>query len=108
MKLTIVEKHLLSWTAMHIDFVMGKKDPLVSRLNCERVIIFKIVKGPFGLQVKGTPTKLTVHGINSEQLIDTETVELKLTPVHSDGSCSSFPVKPFVRNDLKIGNDYRR
>ena len=23
MKLTIVEKNLLSWTAMHIDFVMG-------------------------------------------------------------------------------------
>ena len=35
------------------------------------------------LQVKGSPTKLTVHGINSQQLIDTETVELKLTPVHS-------------------------
>ena len=29
MKLTIVEKNLLSWTAMHIDFVMCKKgDPL--------------------------------------------------------------------------------
>ena len=25
MKLTIVEKNLLSWTAMHIDFVMYKK-----------------------------------------------------------------------------------
>ena len=58
------------------------------------------------LQVKGSPTKLTVHGINSQQQIDTETVELKLTPVHSGGSCSSFPVKPFVRNDLKIGNDF--
>ena len=58
------------------------------------------------LQVKGSPTKSTVHGINSQQLIDTETVELELTPVHSGGSCSSFPVKPFVRNDLKIGNDF--
>ena len=46
------------------------------------------------LQVKGSPTKLTVHGINLQQLIDTETVELKLTPVHSGGTCSSFPVKP--------------
>ena len=25
MKLTIVEKNLLSWTAMHIDFVISKK-----------------------------------------------------------------------------------
>ena len=28
MKLTIVEKNLLSWTAMHIDFVMCKKGDL--------------------------------------------------------------------------------
>ena len=27
MKLTIVEKNLLSWTAMHIDFVMCKNKP---------------------------------------------------------------------------------
>ena len=57
------------------------------------------------LQVKRSATKLTVHGINSQQLIDTETVELKLTPVHSGGSCSSFPVNPYVRDDLKVGND---
>ena len=57
------------------------------------------------LQVKGSATKLTVHGINSQQLIDTETVELKLTPVHSGGSCSTFPVTPYVRDDLKVGND---
>ena len=57
-------------------------------------------------QVKGSPTKLTVHGINSQQQIDTETVKLKLTTVHSGGSCSSFPVKPFVRNDLQLGNDF--
>ena len=42
------------------------------------------------LQVKGSPTKLTVHGINSQQLIDTETVELKLTPVHSGGIVHRF------------------
>ena len=58
------------------------------------------------LQVEGSPIKLTVHGINSQQLIDTETVELKLTPVLLVGSCSSFPVKHFVRKDLKIGNDF--
>ena len=32
-------------------------------------------------------------------------VELKLTPVHSGGSCSSFTVKPYVRDQLTIGND---
>ena len=58
------------------------------------------------IQGKGSPTKLTLHGIDSQQLIDTGTVELKLTTVHSGGSCSSFSEKPFVRNDLKIGNDF--
>ena len=49
------------------------------------------------LKVQGVPTKLTVHGINSHQVISTEMVELKLTPVHSGGSCSPFTIKPYVR-----------
>ena len=57
------------------------------------------------LNVHGTPTKLTVHGINSNQVVDTQLVELKLTPVHSGGSCSSFVVKPYVREGLKVGTD---
>ena len=32
-------------------------------------------------------------------------VELKLTPVHSGGSCSSFAIKPYVRDDLHVGTD---
>ena len=31
MNLTIVEKNLLSWTAMHIDFVMCKKGRIVPK-----------------------------------------------------------------------------
>ena len=57
------------------------------------------------LRVKGSATKLTVHGINSQQVVDTETVELKMTPVHSGGSCSTFSVTLYVRDDLKVGND---
>ena len=57
------------------------------------------------LNLKGVPTKLTVHGINSQQVVDTEIVELKLTPVHSGGSCSAFNVKPYVRKTLHVGND---
>ena len=57
------------------------------------------------LNVHGTPTKFTVHGINSNQVVDTQLVELKLTPVHSGGSCSPFIVKPYVREDLKVGTD---
>ena len=57
------------------------------------------------LKVQGVPTKLTVHGINSHQVISTEMVELKLTPVHSGGSCSPFTIKPYVRENLNVGTD---
>ena len=57
------------------------------------------------LNVHGRPTKLTVHGINANQVIETQMVELKLTPVHSGGSCSSFAVKPYVRDNLNVGTD---
>ena len=55
--------------------------------------------------MRGTTTKLTVHGINSNKVVDTQIVELKLTPVHSCGSCSSFTVKPYVQDQLSIGKD---
>ena len=57
------------------------------------------------LKVQGTPIKLTVHGINSQQIVDTQMVELKLTPVHSGGSCSPFTIKPYVRDNLSVGTD---
>ena len=57
------------------------------------------------LNAKGSPKKLTVHGINCHQVVNTEMVELKLTPVHSGGTCPPFPVKPYVRGDLHVGSD---
>ena len=48
--------------------------------------------------------KLNVHGTPTK-VVDTQLVELKLTPVHSGGSCSPFVVKPDVREDLKVGTD---
>ena len=57
------------------------------------------------LNVHGTPTKLTVQGIISNQVVDTHLVELKLIPVPSSGSCFPFVVKPYVREDLKVGID---
>ena len=34
---------------------------------------------------------------------DAQMVELKWTPVHSGGSCPSFVVKPYVREELNVG-----
>ena len=33
-------------------------------------------------------------------------VEVKLNPVHSDGTCESFVVRPYVRKELNVGDDY--
>ena len=57
------------------------------------------------LKVHGVPTNLTVHGINSHQVVETQMVELKLTPVHSSGSCSPFAIKPYVRENFSVGTD---
>ena len=57
------------------------------------------------LKFQGVPIKLTVHGINSQQVVDTRMVELKLTPVHSGGSCSPFTIKPYVRDNISVGTD---
>ena len=57
------------------------------------------------LKVQGTSWQLTVHGINSHHTLETNTVELKLTPVHSSGSCPVFVVKPYLMKDLNIGTE---
>ena len=50
--------------------------------------------------VRSTPTKWTVHGTNSNKVVDTQMVELNSTLVHSGDSCSSFTVKLHVRDQL--------
>ena len=57
------------------------------------------------MKLKGYPTRLSVHGINSHEVVDTEIVEIKLTPVHSVNSCPPFIVKPCVRKNLNVGTD---
>ena len=38
----------------------------------------------------------------TRKTIDAQIVELKLTPVHSGGSCPPFVVKPFVREEINV------
>ena len=53
MKLTIVEKNLLSWTAMHIDFVMCKKQCFMFPVGKKAVFESKGVSGYFpALQIR--------------------------------------------------------
>ena len=59
---------------------------------------------PRTLNVQVPPLKLTVHGMNSHQTIDTQIVELKLTAVHSGSSCPAFAVKTVCEGILKRCN----
>ena len=55
-----------------------------------------------GLQ--GTELKLTVKGINTEELIDTKVVQLTVTP-HKDQDSEAFTVRPYVRETFNVGSD---
>ena len=57
------------------------------------------------LNLKGLPNKLPVLGINSQQVVDTQIIELKLAHVHSSGPCSNFDVKSYVRKALDVENE---
>ena len=74
------------------------------RKSLSSVILHAVTRG-FPKNRLGTTLKLTVHGINSHETIDTQIVELKLTPIHSNGSCPAFVVKPLVRKDPSIGTE---
>ena len=56
------------------------------------------------LGLQGTALKLTVKGINAEELIDTKVVQLIVTP-HKDQDFEAFTVRPYVRETLNVGSD---
>ena len=56
------------------------------------------------LKLQGPPTTLTVRGINSQQTIHTQMVELKLIPVHSGDSRATFSIKLYVRTLAPISS----
>ena len=55
-----------------------------------------------GLQ--GTALKLTIKGINTEEIIDTKVVEWTLLP-HKNQNFEAFTVRPYVSETLNIGSD---
>ena len=58
------------------------------------------------LHVQGTAIKLTIHGINSQEVVETQLVQLKLALVlYGRTDSSTLDVKPFVRKHLSVGND---
>ena len=56
------------------------------------------------LGLQGTALKLTIKGINAEELIDTKVVQLTVSP-HKDQDFEAFTVRPYVRETLNVGSD---
>ena len=56
------------------------------------------------LHLKGTSLNLTVNGMNTQETISTEAVQVKLTPI-GENTCSSFELLPYVKENLRVGSD---
>ena len=56
------------------------------------------------LGLHGTALKLTVKGINTEEVVDTKLVELIVTP-RDNQTFEPFKVSPYVKEDLNVGAD---
>ena len=70
--------------------------------SCSNSWVSDSLAARFGLQ--GTALKLTINGINKEELIDKKKVQLIVTP-HKDQDFEAFTVRPYVRETLNVGSD---
>ena len=56
------------------------------------------------LNLKGSPLKQTVCGINAKQVIDTLITDVTIKPL-GDNTCASFDVSPYIIDTLNVGSD---
>ena len=56
------------------------------------------------ISLQGTALKLTVKGINTEELIDTKVVQLTVT-TYKDQDFEAFTLRPYMRETLNVGSN---
>ena len=56
------------------------------------------------LQLKREPFKLTVNGINTQETIISESVQVTVKPI-GEKTCSPFALLPYVKQKLQVGSD---
>ena len=56
------------------------------------------------LNLRGTPFNLTANGINTQETINTEAVQVIVTPI-GENTCSLFELLPYVKENLRDGSD---
>ena len=96
-------KGLLQVTELNLTKSSGNNTTAVVLCNtaCSNSWVCDSLAAILGLQ--GTALKLTVKGINTEEFIDTEKVQLTVT--YKDQDFEAFAVRPYVRETLNVGSD---
>ena len=56
------------------------------------------------LQLNCTHLKLTVNGIDTQETITTESVQVNVQPM-GENTCSPFDLIPYVKTNLRVGSD---
>ena len=56
------------------------------------------------LQLKGTPLKLNVNGIITQETIKSESLQVTVQPIGKN-TCSPFDLLPYVNSKLRVGSD---
>ena len=97
-------KGLLQVTELKFTISSGKSTAALVLCNkaCSNSCVSDSLAARLGLQ--GSALKLTVKGINTEELIDKNVVQLTVTP-HKDQYFEAFTVRPHVRETLNVGSD---
>ena len=97
-------KGLLQVTELRLTSSSGKYTTALVLCDtaCSNSWVSNYLANRLGLH--GTSLKLTVKGINTEEVVDTKLVELTVTP-RENQAFEPFKVSPYVKEDLNVGAD---
>ena len=97
-------KGLLQVTELQLKSSSGKDTTALVLCDtaCSNSWVSNDLANRLGLQ--GTAMKLTVKGINTEEVVDTKLVQLIVTP-RDNQAVEPFKVSPYVKEDLIVGAD---
>ena len=97
-------KGLLQVTELQLKSSSGKDTTVLVLCNtaCSNSWVSDDLANRLGLH--GTALKLTVKGINTQEVVDTKLVELIVTP-RDNQEFEPFKVSPYVKEDLNVGAD---
>ena len=97
-------KGLLQVTDLQLKSSSGKEPTalVVCYTACSNSWVSNDLANRLGLH--GTALKLTVKGINTEEVVDTKLVELIVTS-RDNQAFEPFKVSPYIKEDINVGAD---